>query len=165
MSRNEIKRGEIYYITFAPVVGSEQHGGRPGIVVSNNMNNAHSNTIEVVYLTTQPKKMLPTHTAITATGRDSVALCEQINTVDKSRVGLYIGELSAREMAAVEEAITASLALRIENARPKIPYACMACKNMGDIEETINRASVSAQRDAYKAICETLIETINNNKN
>lgn len=65
-------------------------------------------------------------------------------------------------MAAVEEAITASLALRIENARPKIPYACMACKNMGDIEETINRASVSAQRDAYKAICETLIETINN---
>lgn len=42
MSRNEIKRGEIYYITFAPVVGSEQHGGRPGIVVSNNMNNAHS---------------------------------------------------------------------------------------------------------------------------
>ena len=61
MSRNEIKRGEIYYITFAPVVGSEQHGGRPGIVVSNNMNNAHSNTIEVVYLTTQPKKMLPTH--------------------------------------------------------------------------------------------------------
>ena len=54
MSRNEIKRGEIYYITFAPVVGSEQHGGRPGIVVSNNMNNAHSNTIEVVYLTTQP---------------------------------------------------------------------------------------------------------------
>lgn len=160
--KNEIKRGEIYYITFAPVVGSEQHGGRPGIVVSNNMNNAHSNTIEVVYLTTQPKKMLPTHTTITATGRDSVALCEQINTVDKSRVGLYIGELSAREMAAVEEAITASLALRIENARPKIPYACMACKNMGDIEETINRASVSAQRDAYKAICETLIETINN---
>ena len=114
MSRNEIKRGEIYYITFAPVVGSEQHGGRPGIVVSNNMNNAHSNTIEVVYLTTQPKKMLPTHTTITATGRDSVALCEQINTVDKSRVGLYIGELSAREMAAVEEAITASLALRSE---------------------------------------------------
>lgn len=161
-ANNEIKRGEIYYITFAPVVGSEQHGGRPGIVVSNNMNNAHSNTIEVVYLTTQPKKMLPTHTTITATGRDSVALCEQINTVDKSRVGLYIGELSAREMAAVEEAITASLALRIENARPKIPYACMACKNMGDIEETINRASVSAQRDAYKAICETLIETINN---
>ena len=157
-----IKRGEIYLADLSPVVGSEQRGGRPGIVVSNNANNAHSNTIEVVYLTTQPKKMLPTHTAITATGRDSVALCEQINTVDKSRVGLYIGELSAREMAAVEEAITASLALRIENARPKIPYACMACKNMGDIEETINRASVSAQRDAYKAICETLIETINN---
>lgn len=52
MSHSEIKRGEIYYITFVPVVGSEQRGGRPGIVVSNNANNAHSNTIEVVYLTT-----------------------------------------------------------------------------------------------------------------
>ena len=58
MSRNEIKRGVIYYITFAPVVGSDQHGGRPGIVVSNNMYNADSYTIEVVYLTTQPTSSL-----------------------------------------------------------------------------------------------------------
>lgn len=164
MSQNNIKRGEIYYITFAPVVGSEQRGGRPGIVVSNNINNAHSSTIEVVYLTTRPKKALPTHTTIMATGRESVALCEQINTVDKSRVGMYVGELSKREMAAVNEAITVSLELRVETARPKIPYACMACKNAEDVEASINRTSVAAQRDAYKSICESLIETIKNNK-
>lgn len=65
-------------------------------------------------------------------------------------------------MAAVGGGYHRQLGVTHRNARPKIPYACMACKNMGDIEETINRASVSAQRDAYKAICETLIETINN---
>ena len=58
---NKIRRGDIYYIDKYPTIGSEQQAGRPAIIVSNEKNNQHSSTVEVVYLTTQPKADLPTH--------------------------------------------------------------------------------------------------------
>lgn len=107
-----MKRGEIYYI--APslaVTGSEQGGGRPGIIVSNDIGNKHSAVVEVVYTTTQNKRPLPTHVEIISTPRKSLALCEQIITVAKERVREYVGKLSEKEMELVDRALAISLGL------------------------------------------------------
>lgn len=107
-----MKRGEIYYIAPSPAVtGSEQVGGRPGIIVSNDIGNKHSAVVEVVYTTTQIKRPLPTHVEITSTPRKSLALCEQIITVAKQRVGEYVGKLSEKEMELVNRALAISLGL------------------------------------------------------
>lgn len=105
---NNIRRGDIFYIERSPCRGSEQWGGRPAIVVSNNSNNYYSRTVEVVYLTTKPKKDLPTHVAI---GNKSVALCEQISTVDIDRIKGYYGSCTQEEMEQVNHAMLISLGM------------------------------------------------------
>ena len=91
-SSSQILRGEIYYIYDGNNAhGCEQQGGRPGIVVSNNINNRHSTTVEVVYCTTRQKRELPTHVMISSLRRPSTALCEQVTTVSVSRLGRYVG--------------------------------------------------------------------------
>lgn len=75
-------RGEIYHILPEDnETGSEQYSGRPAIIVSNEANNKFAPTLEVVYLTTKPKKALPTHVSIEAARFRSIALCEQVHTV------------------------------------------------------------------------------------
>lgn len=110
--RNKIRRGEIYYIESGfQTTGSEQRPGRPAIIVSNDMNNEFSSTVEVVYLTTQPKQDMPTHVAIKCLKRDSTALCEQITAVAVERIGDFCGEVYESEMQAIEAAMAASLDL------------------------------------------------------
>ena len=95
----EIKRGSIWYVESSyAAVGSEQRPGRPAIVVSNDKNNQHSGTVEMVYLTTQPKHDLPTHVTIHSTNRVSIAICEQITTVAVERIGSYYGQATDEEM-------------------------------------------------------------------
>ncbi|MBD5130301.1 MAG: type II toxin-antitoxin system PemK/MazF family toxin [Ruminococcaceae bacterium] len=106
-----MKRGDIYYIERFQTTGSEQHPGRPAVIVSNNDNNRHSTTVEVVYLTTQPKENLPTHARVNSCMRDSIAICEQITTVALERVGDYKGHVTDCEMAEIEAAMLASLDL------------------------------------------------------
>lgn len=107
-----MKRGEIYYIkTTYREEGSEQKGDRPAVIVSNDKNNVHSSTVEVVYLTTQPKKDLPTHVFTRSTLTPSTILCEQIFTVSKQRVDAWIGELTESEMQAVDAALAISLGI------------------------------------------------------
>ena len=105
------RRGEIYYIMRGEEVGCEQYGGRPGIIVSNDLNNRHSRTVEVVMLTTKPKKPLPTHVNINSAPRPSTALCEQITTVAKERLTDYIGKLDDFEQRMVDIALARSIAL------------------------------------------------------
>lgn len=125
-----IKRGEIYYIEPSKtiqVTGSEQRANRPGIIVSCDMNNEHSEIVEVVYLTTQPKKELPTHVIINSANRQSIALCEQIHSVAVERVTNYMGECSDEEMKAIESALMIGLGIernfetqQIESKKDKI---------------------------------------------
>ena len=103
------RRGEIYYIESNNAVGSEQQAGRPAIIVSNQALNNTSQVLEVVYLTTQPKKDQPTHVTIYATGRESTALCEQITSVAVNRFGDYCGCCSDNEMRRIDEALAVSL--------------------------------------------------------
>lgn len=112
-----VRRGEVHWVRNNHAYGSEMRKDRPAIVVSNNMGNEHSPVIEVVYMTTQPKKDLPTHVFIksTSNGRceGSTALCEQIHTIGKERLkeNSYVCRLTDDEMDKIDEALMISLGL------------------------------------------------------
>ena len=107
-----MKRGQIYYIeSNHQEIGSEQRAGRPAVIVSNNKNNENSTTVEVVYMTTQPKNDLPTHVFIRSSLGPSTVLCEQIYSVSTERLGTYIGELTDRELQELDIALSISLGL------------------------------------------------------
>ena len=110
---DKVFRGEIYYVYEVNVTGSEQEGGRPAIVVSNDIGNIHSPIIEIVYLTTKEKKPLPTHVEIRTAVKPSIALCEQIVTVYKGRVGNYIGQISDSELLRLEKALGISIGINL----------------------------------------------------
>ena len=112
-----IKRGDIYYAELNPVIGSEQGGTRPVLIISNDIGNRHSPTVIVAAITSRvhTKAKLPTHTAIRdfeGLNKDSIILLEQIRTIDKKRLQEYIGMLSANEMARVDKALAVSVSLK-----------------------------------------------------
>ena len=110
----KVKRGDIYWIEqskFRPAVGSVQKPGRPGIIVSNDANNACSLTYEIVYLTGKPKKDLPTHCTINSVPKPGLALCEQVTTVSDEQVREYIGHCTEEEMKEIDRCIAISLGL------------------------------------------------------
>ena len=109
MSEKKYYGGQIYYVYPKDYTGSEQGGGRPAIIVSNDVGNEYSQVVEVVFLTTREKKPLPTHVAINSAKYPSTALCEQIDSVDKERIGGYINEISQAEMKNIERALLVSL--------------------------------------------------------
>lgn len=147
-----VYRGEVYYVMpDGSEVGSEQHGGRPAIIVSNNQNNKNSPTVEIVFLTTQEKKKLPTHVYISTAQLPSTAICEQIFTVDKTRLGSYSGKLTEREMKDVELAMMVSLSLYNYLSKPKPVEAPavaaapvpVAAPSASDIKEELEKASAT----------------------
>ena len=110
----EIKRNEIYYADLNPVKGSEQGGIRPVLVIQNDTGNKHSPTTIVAAITSKEEKAkLPTHVEVTCCGveRKSLALLEQIRTIDKSRLIKYVGELDGATVKEINEAIGISLGL------------------------------------------------------
>lgn len=116
----EILRGDIFYIrSYDNEQGSEQSSGRPAIVVSNNKCNAHSNVIEVVYLTTREKKPLPTHVSVVCQ-RMSTALCEQIHSVSIDRLSDFIRTATDEEMKQIDKALKISLGL--DGEEPPVEY-------------------------------------------
>ena len=113
-----IKRGDIYYAELNPVIGSEQGGTRPVLIISNDIGNRHSPTVIVAAITSRvhTKAKLPTHTAIRdfeGLNKDSIILLEQIRTIDKKRLQEYIGMLSESEMARVDKALAIRVSLNI----------------------------------------------------
>lgn len=111
-----IKRGDIYYANLNPVIGSEQGGIRPVLIISNDIGNKHSPTVIVAAITSrvQTKAKLPTHTIVNdfaGLDKDSVILLEQIRTIDKQRLQEYLGTLDRRFLLAVDKALAISVAL------------------------------------------------------
>lgn len=106
----KIKRGQIYYIEKTGVVGCEQAGGRPAIIVGNDIGNEKSSVALIVYLTTAEKRWMPTHVPVQCK-EPSIALCEQVFTVDKSRIGDFIREATEKEMREIDKALSVSLNL------------------------------------------------------
>ena len=146
-----MKRGEIYYIDREfNEVGSEQRAGRPAIIVSNDIGNENAEIVEVVYLTTQQKKDLPTHVAIRSTKYKSTALCEQITTVAKKRIGEYCGTCTDNEMQAVENAMLISLGIDYGDG----DYYDEDEPAPSNSDELVR---VTAERDTYKKLYESLV--------
>ena len=132
--QNAVKRGDIYYADLSPVVGSEQGGMRPVLIVQNDTGNRHSPTVIAAAITSQiGKARLPTHIELNARccglSRDSVILLEQIRTLDKSRLRERMGALDIPTMRRVDDAMRISFGLtppiNIPTASPAAqrPYA------------------------------------------
>lgn len=110
----QIRRGEIYYADLSPVVGSEQGGIRPVLIIQNDVGNKYSPTVIVSAITSQlGKAKLPTHIELSSEKyhlpKDSVALLEQIRTLDKRRLREKVTTLSSEKMREVNKAILISL--------------------------------------------------------
>lgn len=111
---NQIKRGELYFADLDPVVGSEQGGFRPVLVIQNNTGNRYSNTVIVACVTSKKKTKLPTHvplTGIDGLPEHSVLLMEQIRTLDKSRLITFVDTLSEELIRRVDTALAVSVGI------------------------------------------------------
>jgi len=111
-----IRRGEIYYADLSPVVGSEQGGVRPVLIVQNDVGNKHSPTVIAAAITSQREKTkLPTHIEVSASEcglqKDSIVLLEQIRTIDKKRLKERMGVLDPPAMTQVNDALSISFGL------------------------------------------------------
>ncbi|WP_035292365.1 type II toxin-antitoxin system PemK/MazF family toxin [Clostridium sp. KNHs214] len=112
-----VKRGDIFYADLSPVVGSEQGGVRPVIIIQNDVGNKYSPTVIVAAITSQINKAkLPTHVEISSEeyglNKDSVVLLEQIRTLDKRRLKEKIGHMTDDDMEKVNQSILISIGLK-----------------------------------------------------
>lgn len=112
-----VRRGDVFYADLSPVIGSEQGGVRPVLVIQNDVGNRYSPTVIVAAITSQiDKARLPTHIELSGAAshleRDSVVLLEQIRTLDKRRLRERLTQLDGATMLRVDEAIGISLGLR-----------------------------------------------------
>lgn len=111
-----IKRGEIYYADLSPVVGSEQGGVRPVLIVQNDVGNKFSPTVIAAAITSQRfKTNLPTHIRVNADNcglsKDSIVLLEQVRTIDKKRLREKMGNLDPSDMYKIDKALSVSFGL------------------------------------------------------
>jgi mRNA interferase MazF len=112
-----ILRGDLYYADLNPVIGSEQGGVRPVLVIQNNDGNRHSPTIIIAAVTSKTKVTLPIHCPLgveSGLEHNSVALLEQIRTIDKRRLKHYVGAVGAVDMRGVDRALAVSVGLKSE---------------------------------------------------
>ena len=113
MSR-KFMRGEMYYADLSPVVGAEQGGMRPVLILQNDVGNKYSPTVIIAAITSRlGKPKLPTHVILSSTdlAKDSIVLLEQIRTIDKCRLLKYIGKATEEEMKQIENALLISIGI------------------------------------------------------
>ena len=113
-----VKRGDIYYADLSPVIGSEQGGVRPVLIIQNDVGNKYSPTVIAAAITSQrDKTKLPTHITVDAVGcglaKDSIVLLEQVRTIDKKRLKEKMGCLDGNAMHRVDKALSVSFGLDI----------------------------------------------------
>lgn len=111
-----VRRGEIYYADLSPVVGSEQGGVRPVLIVQNDVGNKFSPTVIAAAITSQKDKTnLPTHIQVSADGcglaKNSIVLLEQVRTIDKKRLKEKMGNLDLPDMNRINQALSVSLGI------------------------------------------------------
>lgn len=154
----EIYRGDIFYVyrNAYDVTGSEQDSGRPGVIVSNNIGNEKSEIVQVVYLTSQEKTPMPTHTEVVCK-LPSVAICEQVCTVSKKRLGDYIKTCTDDEMRRIDECLRISLALD-----EPVKEVQIADQTSVDQESYKDLLEARIGRDLYKKLYEDTLERLLN---
>lgn len=161
---NKIQRGDIFWVTMnGNPQNHVQARNRPAVIVSNNANNLHSSTVEVVFLTTRDKGDLPTHTTINSSAKRSTALCEQIQTVGIEQLEQYVGRCTAEEMAAIDRCLRISLGLDepvTAGCEKKAPILCEvrepAVPSVARIPTT-EEVILTAERDLLRQLYSELI--------
>ena len=113
MEHKEVKRGEVFYADLSPVVGSEQGGVRPVLIVQNDVGNRFSTTTIVLPITTdrRTKKPMPTHVYIGCLEHESIVLAEQMRVIDKARLHSWLASIDDKTQEQVDRAIKISLAV------------------------------------------------------
>lgn len=150
----DILRGDIFFVSpGGNYCGSEQKPNRPGIVVSNDLANKHSPNVEMVFLTSQEKKPLPAHVEVIAKV-PSTALCENIQTVSKERLGDFLKSCTTTEMKKIDNALLISLGI-------ETPVSVG-----GGIEESAppTISHIEVERNLYKSLYDQLLDRITVNK-
>lgn len=152
-----VRRGQVYLALLDPVIGSEQGGRRPVVVVSNNMGNRHGTTIVVVPVSTSARSALPTHVRVggeAGLSERSVALCEQVRTVDKKRLLRFMGRLGRSSMALVGVALETELGLAQD---AELIVLCPSCAD--DFREAgscrLRRVSPNEPSGEFCSVCAT----------
>lgn len=112
---NDVRRGDIYYISNAKCYSTDPalEAGRPGVIVSSDKLNEHSTVVEVVYLTTKEKRDMPTHKEVLCKV-PSTAICENICTISKDRLGTFVRTCTDKEMEVLNRGLLASLGISHE---------------------------------------------------
>ena len=113
-----IKRGDVFYADLDPIIGSEQGGVRPVLVVQNNVGNKYSPTVVVLPISSAKKTKMPTHIRIYGTKmlpNDSVILAEQIRTIDRNRLRNYVGSVGFEIMDKVDKAVKISIGVNVDD--------------------------------------------------
>lgn len=150
-----IHRGDIFWVDFPQdSVGSEMKKRRPAVVVSNDKNNLFSPNIEVCYLTTaEKKKPLPTHVEILVNGVKNTVLCENVYTISKDRLGIYMATLEPFETELVDKALLISLGLPDKDGFPETQKAVQTAQspeNAAELESVKKRCiELQAQNQLY----------------
>ena len=156
----DLKRGEMFFIQKSSdyvECGSEIYSGRPAIIVSNQNLNAVSKTVEVVYLTTKEKYDSHLHVKIQSI-KSSVAICEQITTVAKERIGDYYGTCSEKKKKKINIAMAKSLSLKIE-----ADHDGLTSEEAEALKQNLSKAE--NERDVYKNMYNELLAKVLNWKN
>ena len=125
-----ISRGQVHFALLDPVLGCEQGGRRPVVVVSNNIGNRHGSPVIAVPVTTGEKAQLPTHVALGGLGGRAeryTALYEQVRTIDKRRLGRRVGRVGAQGMALIDTALETALALAEDAEALVLCRKCAEC--------------------------------------
>lgn len=119
----QFERGNVYMADLSPVVGSEQGGCRPVVVIQNNMGNRNSSTVVVAPLTTARKTKLPTHVPLIFNGRGNLILLEAIRAISKERMGTWLGCIGPDVMKNLDKALCTSLGLddRFNDVKNRVP--------------------------------------------
>ncbi len=113
-----VKRGDVFYADLDPIIGSEQGGIRPVLVVQNNMENKYSPTLVVLPLSAAKKPDLPTHIHIRGSNllpKNSIVLAEQIRTIDRDRLLRYVGSVGLEVIEKVDRAVKISIGVKIDD--------------------------------------------------
>lgn len=113
-----VKRGDIFYADLDPIIGSEQGGIRPVLVVQNNVGNKYSPTLVVLPISSAKKINMPTHICICGSKmlpKNSIVLAEQIRTIDRNRLLRYVGSVGLEVMEKVDRAVKISIGVRVDD--------------------------------------------------
>jgi mRNA interferase MazF len=155
MINTAILRGDVFFADLDPVVGSEQGGRRPVLVIQNNTGNRHSPTVIVAAITSRAKPYLPTHlpiNGIPSLKPKSVVLLEQLRTIDKSRLGNYVGSVTLTALRLIDASLAVSLGMKHESPAGTPMTLCHTCK--AQFEEAGFRAQLTSNLNDPKESCD-----------